>query len=70
VPTRVFPLVFLIAFPGHSQRPSNNLTFGGSGNDSINATAVARYRIRVGWAHGLPVPSRSERSIFGPSIHN
>ena len=40
MPTRVFPLVFLIAFPRHSQRPSNNLTFGGSGNDSIHATTV------------------------------
>jgi len=40
VPTRVFPLAFLIVFAAHSQRTSNSLTFGGSGNDSINAAAV------------------------------
>jgi hypothetical protein len=40
VAARIFPLVFLIVFAGHSQRPSDDLTFGGSGNDSINAAAV------------------------------
>jgi hypothetical protein len=40
MPVRAFTLVFIIVFAGHSQRPSNSLTFGGSGNDSINAVAV------------------------------
>jgi len=40
MPGRVFPLVFLIVFAAHSQRPSHSLTFGGSGNDSINAVAA------------------------------
>src|SRR5580704_16430007 len=40
MPGRVFPLVFLSVFAAHSQRPSNSLTFGGSGNDSINAVAT------------------------------
>jgi hypothetical protein len=40
VPRRVFPLLLLVVFAGHSQRPRDSLTFGGSGNSSINATAV------------------------------